>query len=171
MNEEMVYTGILKKHQLKTIFKVMLFYLIELIFWLIVAKLYRGFGSQWIIPSVSAMWIVGAGTVYFIKEERDATIKQTKWTIFGYLAFLFMYRIVIQIVSPISSEQMGAALNISVPAASGMAVAGTLQNILLIASVMVPLGFLIWCAQKFRTYQGGMTKSDAFRKFKDIRIK
>ena len=80
-----------------------------------------------------------------------------------------MYRIVIQLVAPISSEQMGAALNITIPAVSGMAASGLLQNILLIVSVMTPIGFLIWCAQKFKNYHARETKQDAFRRIKGIK--
>ena len=87
----------------------------------------------------------------------------------GLSGILFLYRIVIQLVAPISSEQMGAALNITIPAVSGMAASGMLQNILLIVSVMTPIGFLIWCAQKYKNYYGKYTKQEAFKRIKGTR--
>lgn len=166
---DIVYTHTMSSHQLISSIKKILFYVVELVFWMVVSRLYLNFGTKWIVPSVSAMWIMGAVTTYFIKEEREGTIRETKWTILGFLAFLFMYRIVIQLVAPISSEQMGAALNITIPSVSGMAASGLLQNILLIVSVMTPIGFLIWCAQKFKNYHARATKQDAFERTKGIR--
>jgi len=166
---DLVYTHTISVYQLISNLKIILFYVVELVFWLVVARLYLNFGSKWIVPSVSAMRIMGAVTTYFIKEEREGTIRETKWTILGFLGFLFMYRIVIQLVAPISSEQMGAALNITIPAVSGMAASGLLQNILLIVSVMTPIGFLIWCAQKFKNYHARENKRDAFKRIKGIR--
>lgn len=169
LKPELIYSRTMSKHQLMTNIKCISIYVFTLVFWIIVSRLYLNFGNKWIIPSVSAMWIMGAVTTFFIKEERENTAKDTKWAILGYLGFLFLYRIVIQLVAPISSEQMGAALNITMPAASGMAAAGMLQNILIIVSVMTPVGFLIWCAQKFKTYHGRRTKDEAFRAIKGFR--
>lgn len=164
-----VYSNIYSKQQIVSTVKIVLFYAFELVLWLIVAKLYLNFGTKWITPAVSAMWVMGAVTTYFIKEEREAMIKETKWTILGFLGFLFLYRGVIGLVSSITSEQMGAALNITMPAASGMAAAGFLQNILWIVSVMTPIGFLVWCGQKFRVYHGRATKQEAFQRIKGTR--
>lgn len=166
---DLIYTNTMSSHQLVANIKTIMFYAFILVFWLVDARLYLNFGSKWIVPSVSVMWIMGAITTYFVREEKEGTVRETKWTILGYLAFLFMYRGVIQLIAPISSEQMSASLNITVPAASGMAAAGMLQNILMIVSVMAPIGFLIWCGQKFRTYHGRQTKQEAFDKIKGIR--
>lgn len=167
--DDLTFTEDFSSVQLKSSLKIISMYVFVLVLWLVVARLYVNFGSVWIIPSVSAMWVMGAVTTFLVREQQEETIKQTKWGILGYLGFLFMYRIVIQLVSPISSEQMGVALNITVPAASGMAAAGLLQNILLIVSVMTPIGFMIWCAQKFKIYLGGSTKQEAFNRIKGIR--
>lgn len=149
--------------------KTILFYVFVFAFWLFVARMYRNFGELWLIPSVSVMWIAGAITAWRVPDDREATISQTKWGILGFISFLLLYRGVIQIISPISSEQMSASLNITIPAASGLAAAGLLQNILMIVSVLTPLGFVIWCAQKFRTYHGRQTRAEAFQRIKGIR--
>lgn len=169
LRNDLVYSHNLTNLKLISGTKKLFFYAAILIFWLIVSKLYLNFGAKWIVPSISAMWIMGAVTTALVKEQREHTIKETKMAILALLAFLFMYRGVIQLIAPISSEQMGAALNINVPAASGMAILGVLQNILLIVSVMTPIGFLVWCAQKFKIYIGGSTKQEAFRRIKGMR--
>lgn len=169
LRPDVVYSHTYSSQQMIAYLKIILFYVFILAFWLFVAKMYRNFGTLWIIPSVSVMWFAGAITAWRVPDDRDATISQTKWTILGFVAFLLLYRGVIQIISPISSEQMSASLNINIPAASGLAAAGLLQNILMIVSVLTPLGFIIWCAQKFKTYHGRQTKSDAFKRIKGIR--
>lgn len=169
IRSDLTYTNTLSSQQVISTIKIVLLYAGILILWLVVAKLYMNFGSQWIVPAVSTMWLMGAVTTYYIKEEREGTIKETKFSILGFLLFLFLYRGVIQLIAPISSEQMGAALNITVPAASGMAAAGFLQNILIIVSILTPIGFLTWCAQKFKVYHGRATKQEAFQRIKGIR--
>lgn len=166
---DLIYTHTMSRKQIVSSVRKVLFYVFELVFWMVVSKMYANFGSKWIVPAVSAMWIMGAITTFFIREEKEGTVKETKWAVLGFLAFLFLYRLVIQLVAPISSEQMGEALNITIPTVSGMAASGLLQNILLIVSIMTPIGFLIWCAQKFKVYQGRATKQGAFDRIKDIR--
>lgn len=166
LRPDLVYSNVLTSYHIKMYSKTIFIYAFELILWIIISKLYLNFGNKWIIPSVSAMWVMGAITTFFIKEEKQGTIKETRNAILGYLCFLFLYRCVIQLIAPISSEQMGASLNITVPAASGLATAGLLQNILIIVSVMTPVGFLIWCGQKFKNYTAQETKQDAFKNMK-----
>ena len=154
---------------LKANIKIILMYAIIFVFWIIVVKLYANFGIKWIVPSVSAMWIVGAITTHFVPDDRENTVKSTRNSVAGYLLFLFMYRFVIQYIGGISSAEIAVSLGINITATAGMAISSWLQNILLITSVMTPVGYLIWCAQKFKTFHGRETKSGAFDRLKDIR--
>lgn len=163
------YTSHMHSHRLVAQLGVVLFYVAELVLWLFVARLYLNFGTKWIIPSVSMMWILGAATCAIIKEERESIVKETKWFILGFLAFLLLYRVVIQLVGSISSDQMAAALNITVPGVGGMAMTGFLQTTLLFASIMGPVGYLIYCAQKFVFYTRRHTKEEALKSLQDIR--
>lgn len=152
----------------KNIIKILL-YGLELILWIVVVKLYANFGVKWVVPSTSAMWIFGAITAFFVKEEQENTVKSTKITIAGYLLFLLLYRFIIEKISGLSSAEIAISLGINITQAAGVAMSSWLQNILLITSVMTPAGFLIWCAQKFKTFHGRERKSDAFDRIKDIR--
>ena len=80
-----------------------------------------------------------------------------------------MYRFVIRYIGNISAAELAISLGINITATAGMAISAWLQNILLITSVMTPVGFLVWCAQKFKTFNGRETKSGAFNRIKDIR--
>lgn len=166
---EFTYNTLFDSHRLIAQLKVVLFYVGILVLWLVVARLYQNFGTKWIIPSVSAMWVLAALTCCFLKGERDSILKETKWIILGFLCFLLLYRSVIKLVSSISADQMAAALNLTIPAVGGMAVTGFLQSALLFISVMTPVGYLIYCGQKFVFYVRGQTKSEAYREVKDLR--
>ena len=166
---EVTYGYKINAYQWRDTLKVVSMYIFILAAWLGISAMYQNFGSRFIIPAVSAMWFMGAVTTFMIPEDRESTVDKTKWTILGYLGFLFMYRGVIQLIAPISAEQMGAALNITVPAVSGTAVVGLLQNILLMVSVMTPIGFLVYCGQKFVVLRGKMTKRQAFETIKGVR--
>ena len=52
---DIVYTNTISTHQIISNVKTILFYVIELVFWMVVSRLYLNFGSRWIVPSVSAM--------------------------------------------------------------------------------------------------------------------
>lgn len=164
-----VYSNTMSNELLKKHIITLLIYGLELILWVIVVKMYANFGTKWIVPSTSAMWVAGAITAFFVKEEQENTVKTTKTTIAGYLLFLLMYRFIIQTVGGISSEEIAVSLGINITQAAGMALSSWLQNILLITSVMTPAGYLIWCAQKFKVFHGRERKSDAFDRIKDIR--
>lgn len=163
------YSDHMNTHRLIAQLNVVLFYVAVLVFWLVVAKMYLNFGAKWIIPAVSAMWILGAGTCLVIKEERDSILRETKWFVLGYLGFLFLYRCVIQLVGSVSSDQMAAALNITVPGVGGMALTGFLQTTLLFVSVMTPVSYLIYCGQKFVFYSRRRTKEETLKALQDIR--
>ena len=164
-----VYANTMSSELLKKHIITLLIYALELILWVVVVKMYANFGTKLILPFTSAMWIAGAVTAFFIKEEQENTVKTTKTTIAGYLLFLLMYRFIIQMVGGISSEEIAVSLGINITQAAGIAISSWLQNILLITSIMTPAGYLVWCAQKFKTFHGRERKSDAFDRIKDIR--
>ena len=147
----------------------MLVYCLEIVLWVAVVKLYANFGVKIVVPAVSAMWVMGAVTAFFVKDDQENTVKGTKTSIAGYLLFLLMYRFVIQKVGGLTSQEIAVSLGINVTAAAGMAVSAWLQNILLISAVSIPIGYLVWCAQKFKTFHGRERKTDAFDRIKDIR--
>lgn len=164
--KDLKYTSVLTKDEFAYIGKLFFSYILTILLWIYTVYVYKAWGTTWILPSVSAMWVMGAVTGYIIAEERESTIRQTKYAIIGYTLMLIMYRIVIQLVVPVTSSQMGASLNIGMTSASGMAAAGMLQNMLIWISIMVPVGFLGWCAQKFKVFRGRKTKQEEFNMLK-----
>ena len=169
--EEVRYSAVLSKGEIKEDIKIILTYVALIILWYAIDQLYGNFGRKWITLAVGAMWIMGGVTAYLLREEQMETIKHTKTVIAGYLLILLVYRIVISTIASITAEEMAVSLDISIPTVSGQAISGFLQNIFMIIAVMTPIGFLIFCAQKFKNFKAGLTKEEAFRKIKDIRKK
>lgn len=146
-----------------------LVYLFLIGLWVFVVNIYSVFGVKWIQFAVPLMWISGAVACFGIPDEQESTLKETKWAIGGYLGFLLIYRIAIVKFSGISPSEVGASLGVNVPVSSAAATAGFLQNILMITSVMVPIGFVFWVGNKFKVYSGGKRKEEAFMQYKGQR--
>lgn len=159
------YTNKLSGMQTRQMLLILGKYFFMLLSWLVVAKLYANFGKSVVIPVVSIMFFATAFTCFFIKEDRENTLREGGWFILGYIGFLFIYRIFIQLITPITSEQMNASLNIASSAVSGIATSGLLQNLLVVASVFTPLGYVVWCAKKFTIFRVRSTKQEALRKY------
>jgi len=163
------YQKVARPEDLISKLKIIAFYAGVVIFWLVVASLYRGFGRNWIIPAVSVMWIAGAITAFVARNDEENTTRETRWVILSFLGFLVLYRGILPFIVPLSSAQMAAALDINIPAVSGEAIAGMLQSVLLLVSVLTPVGFIIWCGQKIRQYHGRRTRQSTFEKTKGVR--
>ena len=164
------YTNKLSGMQTRQILMILGKYFFMLLSWLVVAKIYQNFGRMVVIPVVSIMFLATSITCFFIKEDREHTLKEGGWFILGYIGFLFIYRIFIQLITPLTSEQMNASFNIATSQVSGMATSGLLQNLLVVASVFTPLGYVIWCAKKFTIFSVRTTKQDALRKYKGYKV-
>lgn len=132
-------------------------------------SLFAIFGRGWIQFAVSLMWIIGGIGVWKMPETRDTTLKETKWAVLGYLVFLLAYRFVIAKFSQFSPDAVGASLGVNMPVSSASAALGFFQNILMIISVGVPIGYMIWMGQKFKIHHGKLAKDKAFEKYKGLK--
>ena len=166
---DLVYTKVRNKDEYLHILKILFSYIGVVAIWLFTVHFYKSFGEKWLLPAISVMWIMGAITSLVIAEEREATIKQTKYAILSYSCLLILYKWVLQHIATVTSSQLGASLNVSISSASGVATSGLLQNLLVYLSVMVPIGFLIWCGQKFKVFKGRQTKIETIEKHKGFK--
>ncbi|MFE8700968.1 hypothetical protein ACFYKX_10100 [Cytobacillus sp. FJAT-54145] len=157
------------KAKLYLVGKILLTYVALIVLWLWLVHMYAAFGQGWIKFAVGIMWIAGAVAVWGVPEDREQTIKETKWAVAGYLLFLLIYRVVIVKFSQFSPDEVGVALGVNVPVSSATSALGFIQNMLMIISILTPVGFCIWVAQKFKVHQGGKKKDEAFVKYKNLR--
>lgn len=163
---DLIYSNARAKEEYLHVAKIFSSYIGLIMLWLFTVSTYKSFGEKWLLPAISLMWVMGAITSYVIAEDRDFTIKETKFAILGYCLFLLLYKWVLQHIVSVTSSQLGASLNIGTTSASGIAASSMLQNLLIWLSLMIPIGFVIWCAKKFKVFRGRKTKSEELKKLK-----
>lgn len=168
MEKDLIYTNKLTKNEILYTLKVLFSYIGIITVWFAAAHIYMNFG-KWIYIAVSGMWIAGAIGVFKIPEEREHTIKETKFAIIAYVLFLLLYRFVIQQVSGYSSGQMSASFGINISTVDGTTISRTLQGILVMVSVLTPIGFVLWIGQKFKTFRGRNTKHEELNELKGFK--
>ena len=102
----------------------------------------KGLGTQLIAPCVALMWGFGVICAILLPSHRSSIMNETYITVGVYLITLVGLTALIGLLSGVSTESMMEVFNQSIPATSGSAIAGWMQNLLLITSVMTPLGFI-----------------------------
>lgn len=167
-NENLVYSNTTSNEEYKEMIKILLSYVFIISVWLVTIYSYKIFGRTWLLAGTSLMWVMSAITAFFVAGERENTIRQAKLSILGYCLLLLLYRFVLQKISGINTSQLGASLNIATTAGN-IATSGLLQNLLVYLSVMVPIGYLIWCAQKFKVFRKTRTRQEELESLKGIK--
>lgn len=140
-------------------------YIVLIALWFYIMQVYLSFG-KWIGLSVGIMWVLGALSAWWLPEEREFLIKDTKYWIFYYLLFLGGYRFAMQHLVEITPEQVQASLDVPIPAASGLTAIGFLETGLFIVLFTVPMGFAVWMVQHMKRFRIGMSKREKFRELR-----
>ena len=95
-----------------------------------------------ITQMIGLMWISGLVVAFLMPSMRREVINQTMITITTYCFTLLGLKIIYGMVAGVSAEMISASLGQSMPMATGNALPGYLSNILMITTVMVPIGFI-----------------------------
>lgn len=162
---DIAYKNDLSKAQLWESVKIAGQYVVIVALWFFLIHVYLSFG-KWIGVSIGAMWVLGAFACWWLPEEREYLIKDTKYWIFYFLLFLGAYRFAMQHLVQITPEQVQASLDVPIPAASGETAIGLLETGLFILLFTVPLGFATWVVQHMKRLRVGMTKREKFRQLR-----
>ena len=132
-------------------------------------KAYYNFGKYIITGGVVAMIASASIVALILPSQRLETIKGMKKGVGAYLVTLFGYRFVIMLIGGVSAEGLAAAFNQAIPTTSGTAMLGWMQNILWIASIMTPIGFVGMELKKMAQFEGAKRKDKAIQEIRDIR--
>ncbi|MFW6046376.1 MAG: hypothetical protein ACOCP4_01105 [Candidatus Woesearchaeota archaeon] len=113
---------------------------------------------------VFMMWALGSIATFIIKEDKENTIKITKWTIFYYLAIIFVYDMFLKAV----------ITDMAYSAGSTDAAGETAKRFLTYVSILggkigIPLGYIVWVISKFKTYTNHITKHKQIQNLRDVR--
>lgn len=166
---ELVYKTPVTIRDYKSTFITLLVYMYIFLMWAYLSVAYYNFGKYIITSGVAAMLIVSAIVAKILPSQRIECISDMKKGLCSYVTFLFGYRFIIIIMQGVSAEDLSAAFNMSMPAASGTSMLGWLQNILWISSILIPVGLVGMQIKKIAQFMGAERKSKAIRKIRDIR--
>ncbi len=130
---------------------------------------FSGFGRNIIAPLTSVMWGTGAICAKCLPSLRTSIINETHATIGGYLLTLIGLKTLIGLVSGVSAEMMMATYNQALPATSGSSIAGLLQTMMWISSVIVPLGYVGMEVKKIYSFRKKKSKAETLMGIRNIR--
>jgi len=134
-----------------------------------IVSLFGAFGTNLLAPMAGGMWIFGALVAFMIPSQRESICNETHMAVLGYLAAMYGLRLLIGLVSGVSSEQLMATYNQAMPMSSGNTIIGFLQTFLWITAVMVPVGFLGMQGKKLIMFRKRMSKQKFMDQLRGIR--
>lgn len=101
---------------------------------------FAAFGAKLICPLSGAMWLVGFIVALFMPSQRRETLNQTMVICSIYFLALLGLKILLAVVSGVSSEMIAASYDQAIPTSTGNAIPGYLQSMLWFVAVLLPVG-------------------------------
>lgn len=126
------------------------------------------FGTNLLAPASGVMWLMGAFTAFLIPAQRKESINQTHGAILGYLAGMFMLRMLIGIAAGVSSEQLMASYNQAMPMSTSSTISGFLQSMLWILAFLTPITFCGMQGKKIITFRRSLSKERVLEQLRGI---
>lgn len=136
---------------------------------LIIISNFGAFGRNILAPASSVMWLAAALVAWKVPSQRAETLRQGYIAVAGYLAGLFLMKMLIGISANTSSEQLMASFNQVMPVSTNSTISGFLQSMLWILSFMTPITFLGMMGKKFVSFRRTLSKDKVLKQIRDIR--
>ena len=130
---------------------------------------FANFGTKIICPLSGAMWFIGFLVALFMPAQRNEVLNQTMIICAIYYLSLLGLKIVLGITSGASSEMIAASYDQAIPAATGNAIPGYLQNILWFTAVGVPIGQVSMQIKRLFQFKHSQTLQKTFNQKRGIR--
>ena len=105
-------------------------------------KEFDDFGEKLLSPMIAIMWIVSAICSLWVASQRTDIIRQTIVTIGCYCGSLLTLRMLLSIVSGVSTQMLIASFDTPIGNASSNTMTGYLQFAMWLGAVMTPIGFV-----------------------------
>lgn len=101
---------------------------------------FANFGTKLICPLSGAMWLIGVIVAILMPSQRTETLNSTMVTLSIYYLALLGLKILLAVVSGVSSEMIAASYNQAIPTSTGNAIPGYLQTMMWFTAVLLPIG-------------------------------
>ena len=138
---------------------------------LVITSNFGAFGTNIVAPASSIMWLAGALVAWKIPSQRKETLKHTYISVAGYLAGLFLLKMLIGISANTSSEQLMASFNQVMPVSTSSTISGFLQSMLWILAFLTPVTVLGMQAKKLVQFRRTLSKDKVLQQVRGIREK
>lgn len=127
------------------------------------------FGTKLLAPMIGIMWLVAAVCAIWVSAQRTDIIRQTIITIGCYCGSMLTFRILLSIVSGVSSQMLIASFDTPVGSATSNTMTGYLQFAMWLTAVMTPIGFVGIQVKKIFAFKRLVTPEKAFNRIRSIR--
>ena len=101
--------------------------------------------------------------------QRQEILRQTLVFVAGYYVSLLAIKILLGVVSGVSSEMIAASYDQAIPTSTGNAMLGYVQTFLWFISVLTPIGFIGMQVKRLRDFKRNQTLYKTFGQKRSIR--
>ena len=139
------------------------------VFAMYVLMKFGNFGTSILAPLIGVMWVFGVICAVSIPSQKTSILNETHITIAVYLVTLIAVRVLIKLVSGVSSEMLMSSFNQPLPLTGGSTISGYLQTMMWITTVMTPLGFIGMEGKKVFTFRKKANKNKELERLRGFR--
>lgn len=130
---------------------------------------FANFGAKLLCPLSGAMWMAGLIVAFFMPSQRQETLNQTMVICTIYFLALLGLKILLAIVSGVSSEMIAASYDQAIPTATGNAIPGYLQTMMWFVAVLLPVGDISMQAKRLFQFKRNQALQKTFGQKRSIR--
>lgn len=127
------------------------------------------FGTKLICPLSAVMWILGLIVATLMPAMRKEVLNQTLITCSLYYLAILCLKILLGIVSGVSSEMIAASFDQAIPLATGNVIPGYIQNIMWFTAVGVPIGFVTVQGKRLFQFKKSQSLNKTFGQKRGLR--
>lgn len=130
---------------------------------------FAAFGAKLICPLSGTMWLVGFIVALFMPSQRRETLNQTMVICSIYFLALLGLKILLAVVSGVSSEMIAASYDQAIPTSTGNAIPGYLQSMLWFVAVLLPVGNISMQVKRLFQFKHNQSLHKTFGQKRGIR--
>lgn len=130
---------------------------------------FAAFGSKLICPLSGAMWFIGLVVAIMMPAQRREILNQTLAMITIYYFALLGLKIILGVVSGVSSEMIAASYDQAIPTSTGNSIPGYLQTMMWFVAVLMPIGHITMQAKRLKDFKHNQSLERTFGQKRGIR--
>ena len=127
------------------------------------------FGAKLICPLAGAMWAIGFIVALLMTSQRQEVLNQTMIVCSIYFLALLGLKILLAVVSGVSSEMIAASYDQAIPTSTGNAIPGYLQTMMWFVAVLLPIGDISMQVKRLFQFKRNQTLQKTFGRTRGLR--